>query len=179
MQQSLLHQPSNRRRVWHSCHTHVALCQSSHRIHRTHRNDCRKYPPTDFTDAHRLGGYGIPAIPTPPSANSPTEFAEPTETTGEEYSPTEFAEPTETTGEEYSPTDFTDAHRWLGCVGFSHRIRRIHRSFWCKMFSHRFHRFPQIFRSRKVLPQNSQNPQKRLGEYTQPENSVKSVNSVG
>ena len=32
------------------------------------------------------------------------------------YSPTEFAEPTETTVGEYSPTDFTDAHRFLGCV---------------------------------------------------------------
>ena len=35
------------------------------------------------------------------------------------YPPTEFAEPTETTGEEYSPTDFTDAHRSLGCVSCS------------------------------------------------------------
>ena len=32
------------------------------------------------------------------------------------YPPTEFAEPTETTGEEYPPTDFTDAHRSLDCV---------------------------------------------------------------
>ena len=52
-------------------------------------------------NAH-LGGYGIPAIPTPPSANPPTEF-------------TEF---TEISGVEESPTDFTDAHRWLGCLDF-------------------------------------------------------------
>ncbi len=36
-----------------SCHTHATLCQSSHRFHRIHRNDWRKYSPTDFTDAHR------------------------------------------------------------------------------------------------------------------------------
>ena len=75
-----------------------------------------RYSPTDFTDAHRflgcvlppnlctnraiVGGYGIPAIPTPPSAIPPTEF-------------TEF---TEVSGVGYSPTDFTDFHRWLGCV---------------------------------------------------------------
>ena len=61
-----------------------------------------RYSPTDFTDAHRLGGYGIPAIPTPPSANPPTEF-------------TEF---TEISGVEEPPTDFADAHRWLGCLDF-------------------------------------------------------------
>ena len=30
------------RRVWHTCHTHAALCQSSHRIHRIHRNFWRR-----------------------------------------------------------------------------------------------------------------------------------------
>ncbi len=33
-------------------------------MHRIHRTSCREEPPTDDTDAHRLGGYGIPAIPT-------------------------------------------------------------------------------------------------------------------
>ena len=56
-------------------------------------------------NAH-LGGYGILAIPTPPSANPPTEF-------------TEF---TEISGVEEPPTDFADAHRWLGCVGFCGKI---------------------------------------------------------
>ena len=32
--------------------------------------------PTDCTDAHRLGGYGIPAIPTQPQNYLPTEFTE-------------------------------------------------------------------------------------------------------
>ena len=146
-----------------SCHTHAALCQSSHRIHRIHRSFWRKIFSHRFHRCSQIRRVWHPCH-THATLWSP---------------PTDFTEFTEATGEEYSPTDFTDAHRWLGCVGFSHRIRRIHRSFWCKMFSHRFHRFPQIFRSRKVLPQNSQNPQKRLGEYTQPENSVKSVNSVG
>ena len=40
--------------------------------------------PTDCTDVHRLGGYGIPAIPTQPQNYLPTEFAEHTETTGGE-----------------------------------------------------------------------------------------------
>ena len=34
-------------------------------------------PPTDFTDAHRSGGYGIPAIPTQPLNYLPTEATEP------------------------------------------------------------------------------------------------------
>ena len=40
--------------------------------------------PTDCTDMHRLGGYGIPAIPTQPQNYLPTEFTEHTETTGGE-----------------------------------------------------------------------------------------------
>ena len=43
-----------------------------------------EYPPTDCTDIHRLGGYGIPAIPTQPPNYLPTEFTEHTETTGGE-----------------------------------------------------------------------------------------------
>ena len=43
-----------------------------------------RYSPTDCTDAHRLGGYGIHAIPTQPSNYLPTEFTEHTETTGGE-----------------------------------------------------------------------------------------------
>ena len=33
-----------------------------------------RYSPRDCTDAHRLGGYGIPAIPTQPLNYLPTEF---------------------------------------------------------------------------------------------------------
>ena len=40
--------------------------------------------PTDCTDVHRLGGYGIPAIPTQPQNYLPTEFTDHTETTGGE-----------------------------------------------------------------------------------------------
>ena len=59
-----------------------------------------RYSPTDFADMHRLGGYGIPAIPTQP----------------QNYLPTEFTEPTEVSDARYSPTDCTDAHR-LGGYG--------------------------------------------------------------
>ena len=43
-----------------------------------------RYSPTDCTDFHRLGGYGIPAIPTQPPNYLPTEFTEHTETSGGE-----------------------------------------------------------------------------------------------
>ena len=61
-----------------SCHTHAAtklsfpqkfLAEKSlPQIARmlTEVSDAR-YSPTDFTDVHRLGGYGIPAIPTQPT----------------------------------------------------------------------------------------------------------------
>ena len=71
VQQSLLHQQSNR----------APTLQSSHRLQKT---SGARYSPTDCTDAHRLGGYGIPAIPTQPPNYLPTEFTEHTETTGGE-----------------------------------------------------------------------------------------------
>ena len=40
----------------------------SHRTHGTHRTYCKERTPTDGTDVHRLGGYGIPAIPTLPNS---------------------------------------------------------------------------------------------------------------
>ncbi len=59
-----------------------------------------------------------PAIPTPPSANSPTEFTEFTEASGRGYSPTDFTEFTEASGRGYSPTDFTEFTEVSG-VGYS------------------------------------------------------------
>ena len=161
---------SFRRRVWHPCHTHAALRIPSTEpipslfaqvLPRNSRNS-QKFLAEDilpqiaqiFTE---VGGYGIPAIPTPPSeflpqnhskfvcASPPTEFTEFTEVSGGGYSPTDFTEYTEASGGEEPPTDFTDAHRWLGYVGFSHEIHRIHRSFWRRRASHGFHRCTQIF----------------------------------
>ena len=75
------------------------------------------------TDAHRLGGYGIPAIPTPP-ITQPNHLWIPWENTttlaqlplqhqqskwGE--CPTEHAEHTEPSGRESLPQIDTDAHR--------------------------------------------------------------------
>ena len=83
------HGCSQIRRVWHPCHTHAAkFCVFCVFCGRTahHKNLCssvpsvgekifpqnahtepsgREEPPTDV---HRLGGYGIPAIPTLPSS---------------------------------------------------------------------------------------------------------------
>ena len=78
VQQSLLHQQSNR----------APTLQSSHRLQKT---SGARYSPTDCTDAHRLGGYGIPAIPTQPPNYPPTECTEFTETTGGEYPPPEIS----------------------------------------------------------------------------------------
>ena len=178
---------SFRRRVWHPCHTHATLCQSSHRIHRIHGSFWQRIFSHRFHRCsqifrlrifshgfHRcsqifllcqkllwvlwflwenslvgspnlcvsvqsvgvfVGGYGIPAIPTPPSAIPPTEF-------------TEF---TEASGRGFSPTDFTDAHRNFWRKRASHGIHGIHRNFWCRRASHGFHRCPQMVRLRKVL----------------------------
>ncbi len=69
------------------------------------------------TDTHRLGGYGIPAIPTPP-ITQPNILWIPWENTttlinkqtGREC-PTEYTEHTENSGREVPPTDCTDVHR--------------------------------------------------------------------
>ena len=119
---------------------------SSHRTHRIHGSFWQRIFSHRFHRCSQIRRVWHLAIPTPPSANSPTEF-------------TEF---TEASSVEEPPTDFTDAHRWLGCVGFSHRIHRIHRNFWRRIFSHRFHRCSQMVRLRRVLPQNSRNSQKFL-----------------
>ena len=116
-------------------------------------------PPTDFTDAHRLGGYGIPAIPTQPLNYLPTEVS------GGEEPPTEFTEFTEFSGARYSPTDFTDIHR-LGGYGIL-PYPRCHQTI-----------FPQ-------KPQNLTQPNhlwtsvKSVGGSSPPEASVNSVDSVG
>ena len=122
-----------------------------------------------------VGGYGIPAIPTPPSDIPPTEF-------------TEF---TEASGVGYSPTDFTDAHRFLGCVlppnlftsvqsvgvfvggyGILPYPRHPLKS------SHRFRRFSQIFRLRFCLLICA-HLCLSVGGTSLPECSVCSVYSVG
>ena len=84
-----------------------------------------KYLPHIGTDAHRLGGYGIPAIPTPP-ITQPNHLRKSVKSVGEYYHahkqangervPTEYAEHTEHSGRESLPQIDTDAHR-LGGYG--------------------------------------------------------------
>ena len=81
-----------------------------------------RYSHTDCTDMHRLGGYGIPAIPTQPLNYLPTEATEPTEVSDARYSPTDFADmhrlggydipaiPTQPLN--YLPTEFTHKIFW-------------------------------------------------------------------
>ena len=72
------------RRVWHPCHTHAALLGVAAVSAAPTKHSCTNfnyptefidftefsgcvYSPTDVTYVHRLGGYGIPAIPTQPT----------------------------------------------------------------------------------------------------------------
>ena len=73
-----------------SCHTHAALLGVAAVSAAPTKHSCTNinypteftdftefsgcvYSPTDCTDVHRLGGYGIPAIPTQPLNYLPTE----------------------------------------------------------------------------------------------------------
>ena len=74
----------------------------------------RESLPQIGTDTHRLGGYGIPAIPTPP-ITQPNHLWKSVKSVGEYYRahkqadgervPTEHAEHTEPSGREVPPTD--------------------------------------------------------------------------
>ena len=109
------------------------------------------YSPTDFTDVHRflgcvlppnlctsvqsvgvfVGGYGIPAIPTPPSEFLP-------------QNPLQVCLRKSSHG-------IHGIHRSFRRRIFSHGFHRIHRSFWRRRASHRFHRCTQIFSSPPVV----------------------------
>ena len=82
---------------------------TEHAEHTEHSG--REVPPTDCTDAHRLGGYGIPAIPTPP-ITQPNILWIPWENTTTLI--------TKQTGRECS-----------------HRTRGTHRTVWQRSASHR------------------------------------------
>ena len=105
--------------------------------------------PTDCTDFHRLGGYGIPAIPTQPTNYLPTEFTEHTETTGGEKKSVYICE------------DCTDVHRLGGKTqpkNLCTSVKSVGGS---------------------STPEASVYSVKSVGEYPLPEASVNSVNSVG
>ena len=139
VQQSLLHQQSNR----------APTLQSSHRMQKT---SGARYSPTDCTDVHRLGGYGIPAIPTQP----------------QNYLPTEFTEPTEVSDARYSPTDCTDAHR-LGGYGIP-AIPTQPPNYLPTEFTHKI-----FWRRRKICVHLCAS----VGGPSTPETSVGSACSVG
>ena len=98
-------------------------------MHRIHRTSCRERTPTDDTDVHRLGGYGIPAIPTltnsVDSVNSvgekifPQNARNSQKLLAEKSLPQMSTEHTETSCREEPPTDGTDEHRcrrvWHPC----------------------------------------------------------------
>ena len=169
------------RRVWHPCHTHATLCQSSHRIHRIHRSFWRKIFSHRFHRCSQIRRVWHPAIPTPPSEvlprNSQKLLAEKslprisqmlTDVRLRRVLPRNSRNSQKLLAEKSLPQMHTDAHRWLGCVWFSHGIHGTHRNFWRRRASHRFYRCAQMVRLRMVLPQNSRNSQKFLVEKSLP-----------
>ena len=180
-----MHRCAQIRRVWHPCHTHATTKLSSHRTHRT-LSDAR-YSPTDCTDVHRLGGYGILPYPrsnqtiSPQKPQKPQKFltqdilpqiadvhrlggygipAIPTQTPN--YLPTEATEPTEVSDARYYPTDCTDVHR-LGGYGILPYPRR-HQT---------------IFPQKPTQPNHLWASVNSVGGSSPPKASVCSVNSVG
>ena len=182
----------------------VCLRKSSHGIHRIHRSFSRRIFSHGCTQMVRLrrvfprnsqntqkllaenslpqisqiftevGGYGIPAIPTPPSEFLPQNPLQvclrksshrfhrcaqklclhrvlprnsrnSQKFQAEDILPQIAQDTQKLLAENSLPQMRTDAHRWLGCVGFSHGIHRIHRSFRRRRASHGFHRCTQIF----------------------------------
>ncbi len=83
----------------------------------------RESLPQIGTDAHRLGGYGIPAIPTPPTTQ-PNHLWKPVKSVGEYY----------------------HAHKQADGERMSHRTRGTHRTFWQRKPPTDRHRCAQIRR---------------------------------
>ena len=98
----------------------------SHRTRRTHRTFWQRKPPTD---AHRLGGYGIPAIPTPP-ITQPNHLWKSVKSVGEYYHAGAAASA--------APTKQTER--------VSHRTRGTHRTVWRRKSPTDRHRCTQIRR---------------------------------
>ena len=131
----------------------------------------RESLPQIDTDTHRLGGYGIPAIPTPP-ITQPNHLWKSVKSVGEYYhagaaasaAPTKqtervFPQNTQNTqnilAEKCLPQIGTDTHR-LGGYGI-----------------------PAIPTPPITQPNHLWKSVKSVGEYPTPETSVNSVNSVG
>ena len=107
-------------------------------FHRTHSKFVCASPPTEFTefteasgggysptDCTDVGGYGIPAIPTPPSEFLP-------------QNPLQVCL-------RKSSHRIHRIHRSFRRRIFSHGFHRIHRSFWRRRASHGFHRIHRFF----------------------------------
>ena len=109
---------------------------------------------------HRLGGYGIPAIPTQPPKYLPTEFTEHTETTGGEEKSVYICE---ICGRLFSARSF--------CVFCEFRGRTLRSLTIC------VHLCASV--GGYSPPEASVYSVQSVGEYPPPEASVNSVNSVG
>ena len=155
-----------------------------------------RYSPTDFTDVHRLGGYGIPAIPTQPTKlSSHRSFWWRSASHRIHRIHRIFWHKIFSHGfhgcaqirRVWHPCHTHAAtklsfHRSFWRRRASHGIHRIHRIFWRKIFSHGFHGCTQIRRvwhpchthaaHQTIFPQKPQN-------LTQPNHLWASVKSGG
>ena len=125
-------------RVWHPCHTHAALRipsteptpslfaqvlpQNSQNSQKLQAEDILPQISQIFTE---VGGYGIPAIPTPPSEFLP-------------QNPFQVCLRKSSHG-------IHGIHRNFWRRIFSHGFHRIHRSFRRRRASHGFHRIHRFF----------------------------------
>jgi len=127
------------------------------------------YPPNLCTSVQSVGvfvgGYGIPAIPTPPSEFLPQNpfqvclrnSSHRTHRIHRSFRRRIFSHRIHRNFRRRRASHgIHGIHRNFWRRIFSHRIHRIHRSFRRRIFSHRFHRFSQKFLAENILPQISQ-----------------------
>ena len=122
---SQVHQPSNRRRVWHPAIPTPPSAIPPTEFSEFTETTGEEYSPTDFTDVHRwLGCVGLSH---------------------------RIHRIHRSFWQRMSSHGIHGIHRSFWQRIFSHGFHRFHRIFWLRIFSHRFHRCPQIFRLRFCL----------------------------
>ena len=133
------------RRVWHTCHTHAALCQSSHRIHRIHRNFWRRIFSHGFRRCSQIRRVWHPCHTHATLCQS---------SHGIHRIHRSFWRRIFSHGFHRCPQIrrvWHPCHTHATLCQSSHGIHRIHRNFWRRRASHGFRRCPQMVRLRKVL----------------------------
>ena len=139
-------QQSTLRRVWHPCHTHAALCQSSHRIHRIHRNFWRRIFSHGFRRCSQIRRVWHPCHTHATLCQSSHGIHRIHRSFWRKIFSHRFH------GWAQIRRVWHPCHTHATLCQSSHGIHRIHRNFWRRRASHRFHRCSQI---RREVCQNS------------------------